>query len=123
MDNNDDVSPDVDSSPTDSQEMTNTQPFRSLSFLTEKVSELVAALHTSLACRALTRYVRRKKVSSLTAHGLHIHRTLGVDHLEVTLSDRGPMKVKATHLVDGCLTAGVLCPIMKLFLEKLSSQI
>ena len=66
--------------------------------------------------------MRRKKVSSLTAHGLHIHRTLGVGYLEVTLSDRGPMKVKATHLVDGCLTAGVLCPIMKLFLEKLSGH-
>lgn len=131
MGNNDDVSPDVDSSPTDNQEsgtcqmghqMTNTQPFKTMSFLTEKVGELVTALHTSLACQALRRYVRRKKVSSLTAHGLHIHRTLGVDHLEVTLSDRGPMKVKATHLVDGCLTAGVLCPIMKLFLEKLSSH-
>lgn len=131
MGSDDDVSSDGDSSPSSSREsvrfqmghqMTNTKPYTATSVLTEKVGELVAALHTGLACRALRRYVRRRKVSSLTAHGLHIHRTLGVSHLEVTLSDTGPMKVKATQLVDGVLSAGLFCPIMKLFMDKLSGR-
>ena len=100
-------------------QVVNSKPYIVGSLLTEKVGELVAALHNGLACRALRRYVRREKVSSLTAHGLHIHRSLGVYHLEVTLSDTDRLKVKATQLVDGVLSAGLFCPAMKLFLEKL----
>ena len=120
-----DVPLDGDSSPS-SQDSGKTQPYgppyHPKSVLTEKVGELVAALHTSLACRALRRYVRRKKVSSLTAHGLHIHRSLSVIHLEVTINDMNPLKVKATQLVGGFLSADMLCPIIKLFMDKLSSR-
>ena len=129
MGDDDDVSPDGDSSSSSSQEsgrlqmghqMINTKPFKSNSFLTEKVGELVAALHTGLACRALRMYVSRRKVSSLTAHGLHIHRTLGVCHLELTLSDTDTMKIQAKKLVDGALSAGLLCPTIKHLMDKLS---
>ena len=103
-------------------QMVNSKPYKAGSLLTEKVGELVAALHNGLACRALRRYVRRGKVSSLTAHGLHIHRSLGVYHLEVTLSDTDCLKVKATQLVDGVLLPGLFCPAMNLFMEKLSDH-
>ena len=130
MDDDCDVPHEGDSSPSSQDsgrlqmghQMINTQPYTANSVLTEKVGELVPALHTSLACRALRRYVRRKKVSLLTAHGLHIHRSLSVSHLEVTLSDTHRLKVKATKLLADMLSADMLCPIMKLFMDKLSSR-
>ena len=130
-DGDNEVSSDGDNSPCSSQEsgklqmghqMTNSKAYKVNSLLTEKVGELVAALHNGLACRALRRYVRRGKVSSLTAHGLHIHRSLGIYHLEVTLSDTDRLKVKATQLVDGLLLPGLFCPAIKLFMEKLSDH-
>ena len=70
-----------------------TSGYRPNSFY-DKVGELIAAVHTSLVCRALRKYVKRKKVSAHTSHGLHIHRSFGVICLEVTLSD-SPLKIKA----------------------------
>lgn len=92
--------------------LTNVSTYTYNSFLSDKVGELVAALHTSLACRALRRYMRRKKFNSLTAHGLHIHRTVGIIHIEVVLS-KHTMASTATQLVGGVLSAANLCAVMK----------
>ena len=55
------------------------------SFIPDKDGELVAALHASLVCRALRRWKQGKVFYPLTAHGLRIHRTVGIIHIEVTL--------------------------------------
>ena len=66
-DSDNEVSSDGDNSPSSSQEsgklqmghqIVNSQPYKVKSLLTEKVGELVAALHNGLACRALRRSLR-----------------------------------------------------------------
>ena len=49
-------------------------PYKSGSCLPEKAGGLVAALHTSLACRALRKYLQGKGFSSLIATGLYVHK-------------------------------------------------
>ena len=62
-------------------------PYKRTSYLSEKVGQLIAALHTAVTCRALRKYAMKNKVCSLKAHGLHIHRSLGITHIELTLSE------------------------------------
>ena len=93
-------------------QMTKSDPYVPNSFLTEKVGELMAALHNSLACRAMRKYTTRRKVHPLTACGLHIHRAVGISYVEVTLSEQ-PIEIKAIQLVDGVLCPGVFCTVLK----------
>lgn len=102
-------------------QMINLSSYRSESFLFNKVSELVAALHTSLVCQALRRYTIGKKSDSLTAHGLHIHRTIGIIHIQLTLS-KNTMEIAATYLVNGIVHPEVFCVVMKYFIDKLKRQ-
>ena len=78
-------------------------PYTDDSYLSEKVGELMAALHNLLVCQALRKYVRKSNVDSLEAHGLFIHRSIGVAHVEVTLS-KGPIQIHAIQLYDGVLS-------------------
>ena len=102
-------------------QMTWSGPYKVGSSLTEKVAELMTALHTGLACRALRRYVKGKKVCSLTAHGLHIHRGLGVTYLQVTLSEQ-PIEIQATQLIDGIVNAEIFCSAIEFFINKLNQH-
>ena len=77
-------------------QMTKSNPYLPESFLPDKAGELMAALHTSLVCRTLRRYTKKKEVNSLTAHGLHIHRTVGITHVEVTLS-KNRIQISTQH--------------------------
>lgn len=95
-----------------------TKGYKPDSSLLEKAGELVAALHTSLACRALRMYTKKKKVTSLTAHGLFMHRAAGIHHLDVTLSKQ-KINVNATQLFDGILSPEILCKTMKYFMNRL----
>jgi len=95
-----------------------TKGYKSDSSLSEKAGELVATLHTSLACQALRMYTNKKKVTSLTAHGLFMHRATEVIHVDVTLSKQS-INVNATQLFDGILSPEILCETMKYFMKKL----
>ena len=96
-------------------QMTKLHAYKAGSFLFEKVAELVGAIHTSLACRALQRYIKNKRCDS---HGLHIHRAVGIIHIEVVLS-KGTMVINATHLFDGVSSPEYFCAIMKYYMDKL----
>ena len=72
------------------------------SVLTNKVGELVAAVHTSIACRALKLYFARKPVTVLKGHGLHIHRALGIYHIVVTVSRDQPIMLKYLPIMLCC---------------------
>jgi len=103
-------------------QMTNTKPYRADSALSERAGELMAALHTLLVCRAVRKYIKQKQVSSLTAHGLHIHRAVGIVHLKVTLSKEDRIQVSATHLVDGVSSPDLFCATIKYFMDMLSEE-
>ena len=125
-DENEEEAEDADSSPNsqDSRRMqmghqvTTLAAYKAGSFLYEKIAELVGALHTLLACQALRKYMKNKRCDSFTAHGLHIHRTVGIIHVEVVLS-KGTMMINAMHLFDGVSSPGFFCAIMKYYLDKL----
>ena len=102
-------------------QMAKSNPYLPGSFLLEKAGELMEALHTSLACRALRRYTKKKKVDSLTAHGLQIHRAVGINHIEVTLS-KNRIQISTTQLVDGVLSPDLFCGTIKYFMHKLNQQ-
>ena len=93
-------------------------PYTDDSYLSEKVGELMAALHNLLVCQALRKYVRKSNVNSLEAHGLFIHRSIGVAHIEVTLS-KEPIQIHAIQVYDSVLSPEIFCSIMKYFVEIL----
>lgn len=99
----------------------NTASYVAGSFIPDKAGELVAALHASLVCRALRRCKREKVFYPLTAHGLHIHRTVGIIHIEVTLSQE-TMQVIATELFEGSLSPEYLCPSINYLMDKLKKN-
>ena len=84
------------------------------SLLYEKIGELVGALHTSLACQAITKYLNGKSVESLTAQGLHVHRSHRVFHVRVILS-KSAFLVKITLLTSGLLNERTMCSIMEYY--------
>ena len=86
-------------------------PYKVDSYLSEKVGELIAALHNLLVCQALRKYVRKSNVDSLEAHGLFIHRSIGITHIELTLS-KGPIRIHAIQLFDSVLSPDIFCSIM-----------
>ena len=87
----------------------NNKPYVDASFQSNKVGELVAALHTSLSYRALRKYTMGQTFDSLEANGLFIHRSCGVIHMKVTLTKQGPMKITSILLVSGLLTPELFC--------------
>ena len=98
------------------------EPMQSLtpqgaSSMYEKVGELVGALHSSLACRAIQKYINNESVNSLVSDGLHIHRAHRVYHLKVTLS-KNTLCIDATLLHCGLLNERILCAIMKYYIEQ-----
>jgi len=99
----------------------NVAPYTSSSFLSDKAGKLVAALHTSLVCRALTRYVAGKEVSALTANGLFVHRAVGINHIQVTLSTAS-LKISAKNLVDGVGSPGLFCAALQCFTTELNKS-
>ena len=74
-------------------QMTQLEPYTEGSFLYDKTGELVAAVHNSLACRAFRKYSKGETVDSLTGHGLYVHRSVGIFHMEVTLSHEGMKQI------------------------------
>ena len=46
--------------------------------------------------------MKNKRCDSFTAHGLHIHRALGIVYVEVVLS-KGIMTINEIHLFNGVL--------------------
>ena len=49
--------------------------------------------------------VKVQRCDSLTAHGLYIHRPVGIMHIEVVLS-KHTMVINATHLCDRVSSLG-----------------
>ena len=94
-------------------QMTNLKP-KSGSLWYEKIGELVGALHTSLACRAIKKYLNGENVQSLTAHGLHVHRSHRVYYMSVTLG-KSTLLVNVTLLSSGLLNERIVCSIMKYY--------
>jgi len=84
----------------------------------EKVGELVGALHTSLVCRAIRKYISNDHFDSLVAHGLHIHRSHRVYLLKVTLS-KNALQIHATVLSYGLLNERILCAVMKYYMDEM----
>ena len=93
-------------------------PYASNSYLPDKLGGLMAALHTSLVCRALRNYSQKKKVNLLKAHGLYVHKSMVIIYLEVTLSKDGT-KINARVLFDGISSPSSICAHMKYFFAKL----
>ena len=91
------------------------------SFLVEKVGGLIAALHTVATCRALRNYVSKRNCKSVKAHGLHIHRTVGVIHVQLTLSEN-TLQFNAQHLIDGVISPALLCGTLTYFMEELNKH-
>jgi len=89
------------------------------SFLAEKVGGLIAALHTVVTCRALRNYVSKRNCKSVKAHGLHIHRTVGIIHVQLTLSEN-TLQFNAQHLIDGVISPALLCSTLTYFMEELN---
>ena len=81
----------------------------SKSFIFEKVGELPTALHTSLVCRAMRKYLNGEAPDSLSAHGLHIYRAIGIIHVQLTLSKK-KMEIDASHLVNGMVDPAFFVP-------------
>lgn len=102
-------------------QMTGITPYTEGSFLYDKTGELVAAVHNSLACRAFRKYLKGETVDSLMGHGLYVHRTVGIFHMEVTLSHEG-MKVSAAKLIDGVVSPEHWCSAIKYFVDILKKQ-
>jgi len=96
------------------------KPYKQDSFLPNKSGELVAALHTSLACKALRKYYRGEEFDSLKAHGLFIHRAVRICLITVTLSKEQPMEITAKLLVNGVSSPQLFCSVIKHFTEVLS---
>ena len=103
-------------------QMTCSSSYYPNSILTNKVGELVVAVHTSIACQAPKLYLARKPVTVLKGHGLHIHRALGIYHIVVTVSDKDKMNMQATQLVDGFSTPGILCSAITYFIGQLDGN-
>lgn len=100
-------------------QMNKIKPYVDASFQPNKVGELVAALHTSLSCRALRKYTMGQTFDSLEANGLFIHRSCGVIHMKVTLTKQSPMKITSILRVSGLLTPELFCSVMKYFIAVL----
>ena len=77
------------------QQMINLKPYIKRSFLLnfEKVGESVGALRNLLACDAFRKYVMGKEVKSLVAKGLHIHRSVAIFHIKVTMRHNETMLI------------------------------
>ncbi|XP_065910318.1 uncharacterized protein [Dysidea avara] len=103
-------------------QMTGIKPYISSSFQPNKIGELVAALHTSLTCRALRKYTKGKTFDLLEAHGLFIHRCVGIIHMKVTLSKKHSIMIASNLLVHGVSTPQIFCAVMKYFMTKLQKQ-
>ena len=76
-------------------------PYKSGSCLPEKVGGLMAALHTSLVCRALRKYSQGKAFSWLIATGLFVHKAEVVVYVKFTLSEDTTTNILAKILCDG----------------------
>lgn len=96
-------------------------PYKQNSFLTEKVGGLIAALHTVVTCRALRNYASKHNCQSVKAHGLYIHRTVGIIHVQLTLSEN-TLQFNAQHLIDGVVSPALLCSTITYFMEKLNKR-
>ena len=87
----------------------------------EKVGELVGALHTSLAFRAIKKYINNIQFDSLVAHGLHIHRAHRVYHLKVTLC-KCRLRIHSILLSCDWVNETILCAVMKYFQDEMRSH-
>ena len=96
-------------------------PYETDSFLYDKVGKLVAAVLNSLTCRVFRKYKRGEKVVSLTGHGLHVHRAIGVFHVKVTLSHK-TLKVTSVQLIDGLLSPELWCATIHQFIKIISND-
>lgn len=97
-------------------QMASLKPKSAGSLLYKKIGELVGALHTSLACRAINKYLNGENVQSLTAHGLHVHRSHRVYHMSVTLG-KSTLLINVTLLLSGLLNERTMCSIMKYYCD------
>ena len=101
--------------------MTNVASYTGGSFVPDKAGELVAALHNQLVCRTLRRCVMGKVFRPLSAHGLYMHRAIGIIHITVTISEAS-MGITATNIFEGTLCPGFLCACMLYFTDKLKKH-
>ena len=97
-------------------------PYKRNSYLTEKVGQLIAALHTAVTSQALRKYAKKVKVCSLKAHGLHIHRAMGIIYVELTLSEKA-IQINTQQLIDGVLSPELFCSTMSYFMGKLKKSV
>ena len=97
----------------------NCTSYKENSFLTDKMGGLIAALHNVVTCRALRNYASKHYFQSVKAHGLHIHRAVGITHVQLTLSEN-TLQFNAQHLIDGVVSPGLLCSTIMYFMEKLN---
>ena len=98
-------------------QLSQVKPYVHGSCIPEKAGELVAAIHLSLASRALRRYVKGKDVRfPLIGHGFQVHKLTGFIHLKVILNEV-KMEVEAKSLCDGQLSASILCSCLE-YLKK-----
>ena len=72
----------------------------------------------ALVAKALRNYKAGVIKDAYIGHGLFIHKATGVIHIKVILSDK-PMKVKCFRVVDGNLSADLMCATMKYFMGQL----
>jgi len=63
-----------------------------------------------------------RMVESLTAHGLHVYRAVGVFHIQVTLSHK-VLEVTSTQLVDGILSLDLWHAVIEYFCKVLNGEL
>lgn len=96
-----------------------TKTYVPTSFQPEKVGELVASMHSALCCKALRRYKTKTEFNCLQAHGLFVHRALGLIYVAVTLSKTCRMKIYSELLYSGVVPTTYLCSTIKHFIDIL----
>ena len=96
-----------------------TKSYEPASFQPQKVGELVAAMHAALCCKALRKYQNMTEFNCLQAHGLFVHRALGLVRVVVTLSKTSKMKIFSELLVSGVVPPGYFCSAIKYFINIL----
>ena len=90
-------------------------------FVTEKLGQLVAAVHQGLVCKALRKINRGEELSCLTGNGLLIDRGTSVIHVQIKLTTE-KLKVYANLLHEATLDVDSLCNCIHYFLDQLKSK-
>jgi len=87
------------------------------SALIEKVGELVASIHMSLVCKVLRNVCSGEQFSIMKGHGLLVHRSTAIVHIEVTLSE-DILHVRAVTLAEG-IQEEIMCQCFEYLLQLL----